>query len=532
MDRGGIRTRRLAPRLASSASTAYQLALYVMNGPCQGSKLSHFAPYLLHFKRPPPLPHTTLRYLSNSGRTEAMDNFMNSFLTRGEPSLDEAIAYVVAAFRDPLQTKGCKTQLRMAVSQIEEAYDVSNEVLVYKLGRAHPELLRAGMKFLTTKRSPAEHKAMLKHLVFRPCSCHCCVVAARVGFSLDDGMAIMEQTVRVMVNLLNGQIDKLHQHKFRSAHTDKPADAQFWPQGPNDLLPSGVKDSIDAFIQWANGDVDCDPAIFTLVGKLSTFYEPFAKAVLAPPFSLALKAPIQSLERAMKRKPNPTLTPQENAALFVRDARGVTSLFNSFYIAGKDAFDDGLFPMGEWAFPIFYRAEKHLLSLPIPKESYRDVLRRLGDYVGLYHMSKPASSGEGFDFQKWFNPDGIDELEEAFHAMGIAKKGMCWNAQCPSSGTGVRARFCSQCKFIRYCSEECQREAWKSKMAPHKPLCLAICSLKQQIGPKGWDEMWSPGFGYERFKALCGKQQVDMQLVKAVGNGLSVVPMVRSMPKA
>lgn len=102
--------------------------------------------------------------------------------------------------------------------------------------------------------------------------------------------------------------------------------------------------------------------------------------------------------------------------------------------------------------------EKHLLSLPLPRESYRDVLRRIGDYAGLYKMHQrmmnPRNTAKLDASRDWLDPEGVDDVEEAFHSMGIAKKGLCWNAHCPSNGAGVRARFCSQCKFIRYCSEE------------------------------------------------------------------------------
>jgi hypothetical protein len=56
-----------------------------------------------------------------------------------------------------------------------------------------------------------------------------------------------------------------------------------------------------------------------------------------------------------------------------------------------------------------------------------------------------------------------------------------------------------------------------------------ICSLKEQIGPRGWDEVWSPGFNYDRFKPLCKKKDVDLQLVQDVGNGLAAVSMIRNL---
>lgn len=191
-----------------------------------------------------------------------------------------------------------------------------------------------------------------------------------------------------------------------------------------------------------------------LSGKLSVFYAPLAKSVLSAPYALALKVPIQFLERNMKKRRDPTLSPQEDALTFVNKARGVVSLFNLLDIAGGPALSNALFPMGEWAFPIFDKVEKHLLSLPLPRESYRDVLERIGDYSGLYKMQQSLIGGKGFDFGSWLNPEGVDDLEEGWNSMLVARRGLCWNATCPSSGTGVRARFCSQCKVIRYCSEE------------------------------------------------------------------------------
>jgi hypothetical protein len=55
--------------------------------------------------------------------------------------------------------------------------------------------------------------------------------------------------------------------------------------------------------------------------------------------------------------------------------------------------------------------------------------------------------------------------------------------------------------------------------------------LKKRIGPKGWDEMWSPGFTYSGFKTLCKKKHVDTQLVKAIGGGLANVSVLRNLAK-
>lgn len=239
-------------------------------------------------------------------------------------------------------------QLHTAIGQIEEAFGQAyNETLVYKFGKAHPELSRAGIRFLTTKRTPAGHAAMVKQLVTRPCNCRLCELSSKIGYSVGDGKQIVGQAVTFLANLINGQLEKLHQHKFRSEHAGKGSSAQSWPQRPDDLLPFGVKDSIEALSQWVSGDVGCEPAIFTLTGKLSTFYQPFAKAVLSPPFTLALKLPIQHLENAMNRRPDSQLTTEENAKQFVTEARGVVSLFNSFGVVDQSALNAGLFPMGE-----------------------------------------------------------------------------------------------------------------------------------------------------------------------------------------
>jgi hypothetical protein len=62
-------------------------------------------------------------------------------------------------------------------------------------------------------------------------------MTANIGHSVGDGTQILARMVTLVINLLNGQIDGLHQHKFRSEHSDKGAGSQLWPQGPDDLLP-------------------------------------------------------------------------------------------------------------------------------------------------------------------------------------------------------------------------------------------------------------------------------------------------------
>ena len=77
-----------------------------------------------------------------------------------------------------------------------------------------------------------------------------------------------------------------------------------------------------------------------------------------------------------------------------------------------------------------------------------------------------------------------EKYEEVKH---ITKMGFCYNPQCKFSfhGEGVersKAKYCSRCRVVTYCSRECQEACWSM----HKPYCekgaarIAEFEAKQQ----------------------------------------------------
>ena len=72
-------------------------------------------------------------------------------------------------------------------------------------------------------------------------------------------------------------------------------------------------------------------------------------------------------------------------------------------------------------------------------------------------------------------------------------------------------------------SYQCQKEAWKDPIFPHKKLCSQIHAVRQQLGPAAWASLWSNDTQTNEFLALPAAEAMDRKAVLEIGSTLAAM---------
>lgn len=75
---------------------------------------------------------------------------------------------------------------------------------------------------------------------------------------------------------------------------------------------------------------------------------------------------------------------------------------------------------------------------------------------------------------------------------------------------------------------QCQKEAWKNPLFPHKVLCSKIAKLKEQLGKRAWAQLWAEDMTTAKFLAL-PKRPMDTKNVEAIGRILTDLKAFKMM---
>src|ERR1700730_11562187 len=87
-----------------------------------------------------------------------------------QQSLKSAVEVLTSTMRDPMTANICAIRLGIAADRIDQALEACTSIAEKtKIAKSYPELLRAGIKFLTFKQSPSDYMAMMNRLM----TCRC-----------------------------------------------------------------------------------------------------------------------------------------------------------------------------------------------------------------------------------------------------------------------------------------------------------------------------------------------------------------------
>jgi len=463
-------------------------------------------------------------------------------------SLKSAVELLTSTMRDPMKANVCAIRLSVAADRIDQALETCSSVAEkIKMAKSYPELLRAGIKFLTFKQPPPDYTAMLNHLM----SCHCDFGQTGMRrfhkpnrYRIDgqvrvNMIALVFDAVATVSNCLILALADLTQHKFRAENANTRE--QPWPQGPEDLLPPGSKDALVGLDNWL-AVAGLGYIVFKLAGCLAMFYVPFAQEIFQSPLLLA--RPLGHLEKAIKFYDDGDSSPVAHTHFFSHPVMTIFEFWENISKCDTPQFNTMFAFRGRSLSPVLARLTTILSTLPQEWSKTRTFAQFLTAYANAEVDPVTGAALIKFERSKLLaESPHRDLLEDAFTAMVDARKMGCCNITCPSTPNAIHSRLCSKCNLIRFCGEkarflsflpfpftyrrenllQCQKEAWKSATLPHKSVCAKIHSLKEMIGADEWLLLWTPDYTYAQFRVMCRVKRVDTDVIRGIERTISAL---------
>ncbi|CAA7263664.1 unnamed protein product [Cyclocybe aegerita] len=305
-------------------------------------------------------------------------------------SLDSAVDLLTSALQDPAKTNVCAVGLGLAADRINIALEGCTTIAArIKIVKAYPQLLRAGIKFLTFNQPLPGHVAMVNHLNTCRCDLWCSTAKRNHQPSRPrpDGQVkvhnidLLFDAVIAVSNCLILALSDRTQHKFDTGNVDNGE--KHWPQGPDDLLPKGPKDAVLGLELWV-ANVSYGDVIFKLAGCLALFYDPFAREVLQYlHFRFTLARPFGHLEHAIKFYNEGDPSPLARTLFFQYSVTTIFDFFDNLISCDTVRFNILLMARGRevGASPVLARLTT--ISSTLPPQEWRKTCR-LVHFMGAY----------------------------------------------------------------------------------------------------------------------------------------------------
>jgi hypothetical protein len=391
---------------------------------------------------------------------------------------DVAVKRLTSILNDPWSSNGCRTALDLAIEGVEKPCQPSLATRV-KIANANPQLLRASIKFLTTKQSPEKHIEMMNHMT--RCTCLPCQCRRDIEASLEDkwpspeasrsnniAPRLLDRLMDFITTFLIGVLCDLSEHKFRNPKPNKPSKHQPWPLNPSDLLPNGLEDSVEGLTLWVSGSAGYEATVLKFTGRLAVFYRPIIQSILTQPnYALAIKLPMKHLFLSMeppKRPKHPMYERLEGPGDMIGPSFDYTCkiIFNYLRELQLQHCAEGGFLFTEAyaitcpsSLPILEQLMTHALSLKAKgKQVSEETMQGIDHFLMLAQMERDMRQGKTPNYRAVFEKPVLNNLRESFRTMADVRKGRCWSANCPAEDSGTRTRLCSGCNLVRYCSEK------------------------------------------------------------------------------
>ncbi|EPT03311.1 hypothetical protein FOMPIDRAFT_89044 [Fomitopsis schrenkii] len=112
----------------------------------------------------------------------------------------------------------------------------------------------------------------------------------------------------------------------------------------------------------------------------------------------------------------------------------------------------------------------------------------------------------------------------------VARAQYCFSPECQQTFVDAGRPFarCAGCEVLRYCSRECQRQAWKHPTLPHKSVCAKLRALRGRAGLMR-DQNWgsADGPGRRVFADACSADEELAAFADECGRHLAVLTAER-----
>lgn len=395
-----------------------------------------------------------------------------------------AIATLTAAFQDPKNANVCATRMRAASETIDTvltfATHSSDAAAVTKVTRLCPELLRAGAKFATRKRSAAEHQALVKRL----CTCRCdftqpgmvdmhTIAIRRPQRQGDDTVPTVHFVLHALFSLgrmMSQVLSRLTQNKFYTKSNVNKAGQLLWPQDLTDLLPSGPEDAIDGLDLWVR-EVEGHIAL-SIPMAIARFYKPFTITLLRPSdYTFALVRPLQHLTAVTDRHDGSLSTQgDEDGEYFINGVWIILSFMGSLD-EEREAWRTMLAsPSGnallKSALPVLEKLSTTIPTIPIHEfpgrgAAHARVKTMIAYAMGYFNergfldCTLVAAGNLGELCAACTGPrSNVHKFWASLSRIRDTRQGTCLNIDCPDVSQAAYSKLCSQCKLVRFCGDQ------------------------------------------------------------------------------
>jgi hypothetical protein len=353
-------------------------------------------------------------------------------------SLDIALDYITKTLRYTMESPVCTNNLFVAMHRVQDELSLLSLPKKLKLAKSQPQLIRAIIGFLTRKRTPSDFSKLMEHCT-RPCH-QCKEEEDYPGPELQKrtDLYALTGTIWLSIQMLEMALTGMTKGGFRSVHSSQSGDSQPWPLSPEDLLPFGIKDSMNMLGAWAASEIG-GYKIWTFAAALARFYDPFADAAIDAP-DFAFRRPLTMLTSMMDLyEKHPAKYRSDLGSL----ESAIEATFTFWYpLLFRPQFKTALKAMRSMLCPVLQR-----ISGLLPSLSFADPQQRRQIEDGIATFTSMAEGGQEPQLQ-------INYIASAYGEMVTARKGGCGCAVCPLSHDVVPAPRCTGCDIVRFCSQE------------------------------------------------------------------------------
>ncbi|KAJ7231998.1 hypothetical protein C8J57DRAFT_178686 [Mycena rebaudengoi] len=330
------------------------------------------------------------------------------------------------------------------------------------------------IRFVTRSRTDAQLNALEARLT----PCHCSIQHPGVSHiqnpPFDEMIAAIFQVLLSMV--WNAKVGEVIGASAKSS-----GGARKWPSSITALFPGGPEASIVCFSQLYKKTKAA--TILDLITYM--FRHSPSLAVVVAENAAFWRATVGALEWAVKtlrtyrRETQPTCDHDSNEIATIKAFSDCVSKFDQTYTSilsfSRTTPSSGFAANAKKIHDLLHDSLLVLNNMPDQKDT-RNIVTSIGELVSL--CLPPHQRMHWFPTLLDTEPEITRCFANVYASMGpAAHAAHCCSSACSetSESSSQKLRYCGRCRVVRYCSDTCQKEAWKR----HKTVCKDLETINK-----------------------------------------------------
>ncbi|KZV94349.1 hypothetical protein EXIGLDRAFT_737105 [Exidia glandulosa HHB12029] len=282
------------------------------------------------------------------------------------------------------------------------------------------------------------------------------------------------------------------QDNTRAVESNKLSKKGLWPTSEDDLFPFGVAKGVEAIVKAYT----LLPSIACIVNPMLSVQRPLVlpellKDIHRTTLVASMVAELGRIAAILVSKGDEIRkagTPPHNSAILLiagvhPSAVQVQVFFLWTMFSGSDAAPgEGELLVRGFELELYENLTTILSFIPnVHKESWSAVSADIACqlYPHIPADSRPKDSDVPAYVREWAQRimERTDHYSTLFQTLKYVRaRRSCWGPGCGKTVQETRKMLslCAQCKYVQYCSKECQKRDWKSEPYPHKRICAML----------------------------------------------------------